>query len=137
MSTGFFAPQPGYTGWWLELLHMHLRSLHCETGPGQFLKPCPWHAETSRGTPLLHAVFGHSAQWKPIWDRCSVGTQTFRSQAAYSGPTSEIRGEASCAARFQRGPPLSPHLALSFLSCCWMAWRSATASGFETCVLRA
>lgn len=60
ISTGFFMPQPSYTGCWLELLHMHLRSLHCETGPGQFLKPYPWMAcrnITGHTTAHLHHVW--------------------------------------------------------------------------------
>ena len=58
-------------------------------------------------------------------------------QAAYSGPTSETKGVASAAARFHRGPLFSPHLARSFLSCCWMACLNATASGLETWVFLA
>ena len=60
ISIGFFMPQPSYTGCWLELLHMHLRSLHCETGPGQFLKPYPWMAcrnITGHTTAHLHHVW--------------------------------------------------------------------------------
>ena len=71
------------------------------------------------------------------FDKFSQVISRCNGHAAYSGPTSEIKGETSRVALFQRGPPFSPHLARSFLSCCWMVWRSATASGLETWVFRA